>query len=122
VADAVLNADPLRGVGLVFGLVRGGEGGGDRWLVLPPGRPRGEHRNDGLGAQALIPGISQQGDARHEGEQFDQAGLADLGQIVDGAWASLTAKQQPSGRVGDTSALTVLARALPETNRCRPAL
>ncbi len=30
VADAVLDADPLCGVGLAFGLVRGGEGGRDR--------------------------------------------------------------------------------------------
>jgi hypothetical protein len=30
VADAVLDADPLRGVGLAFGLVDGGEGGRDR--------------------------------------------------------------------------------------------
>jgi len=100
VADAVIDADPPRRMSPAIGFVRGGEGGRDRWLVLPPGRPRSEHRNDGLGAQALIPGISQQGDARHEGEQFDQAGLADLGQIVDGAWASLTANSsRPAGSV-----------------------
>ncbi len=40
VADAVLHADPLRRMGPAFGLVRGGEGGRDRQLVVPPGRPR----------------------------------------------------------------------------------
>jgi hypothetical protein len=40
----VLDADPLRRMGPAFGLVRGGEGGRDRQLVLPPSRPRGVSR------------------------------------------------------------------------------
>ena len=48
VAEAVLDADQLGGVGPAFGLVGGGEGGEDRQLVLPPGRPRSEDRTGGL--------------------------------------------------------------------------
>ena len=37
--DAVLDADPLDGVGLAFGLVRGGEAGGTgSWLFRRAGR------------------------------------------------------------------------------------
>jgi hypothetical protein len=38
--DAMLCADPLRGVSPTFRLVRRGDGGRGRQLVLPPGRPR----------------------------------------------------------------------------------
>jgi hypothetical protein len=65
VADAVLHADPLRRMSPALGLVRRGNGGEDRDLVLPPGRPWREDRTAGLGAQPLIPGVvGQQGDAR----------------------------------------------------------
>src|SRR3712207_4034158 len=50
VADAVLDADPLGRVSSAFGLVCRGEGGWDRQLVLPPGRPRSDDRTSGLGA------------------------------------------------------------------------
>ena len=63
VADAVLDADPLRRVSSAVGLVRRGDGGEDRDLVLPPGRPRSEHRAGGLRAQALVAGVGEQGDA-----------------------------------------------------------
>jgi hypothetical protein len=59
----------------------------------------------GLGTQALVAGVSQQGDARSEGQQLYQAGLADLGQIMDGAWPGLSAEQQPPGWVGDVALL-----------------
>jgi hypothetical protein len=85
VADAVLHADPLGRVSPAFGLVRSGEGGRDRQLVLPPGRARSDHRTDGLCAQALVAGISRQGDTGGEGQQLAQAGLADLGQVMNGA-------------------------------------
>jgi hypothetical protein len=52
VADAVLRADSLRRVSPAFGLVRRGDGGKDRELVLPAGRARGDDRTGGLGAQA----------------------------------------------------------------------
>ncbi len=60
----MLDADALGCMRLAFGLVRGGDGGEERDLVLPPGRPWGEHRAGGLGAQALVAGVGQQGDAR----------------------------------------------------------
>ena len=63
VADAVLHADALRRVSPAFGLVRRGDGGKDRNLVRPPGRPQSEHRAGGLGAQPLVTGVGQQGDA-----------------------------------------------------------
>ena len=44
VAGAMLYADPLRRMGLAFGLVDGGEGGRDRRLIVPPGRARGVSR------------------------------------------------------------------------------
>jgi hypothetical protein len=69
VADAVLDADLLRRVSPAFGLVCRGEGGEDRDLVLPSGRPRREDRAGGLGAQALIAGVGQQGDAGDEGDR-----------------------------------------------------
>ncbi len=100
VADAVLDANPLRGVGPTFGLVGRDDGGEDRDLVLPPGRPRGDHGTGGRGAQALVAGVGEQGDTRDEGTQLDQAGLADLGQIVDRARAGLSARQQPPLSVG----------------------
>jgi hypothetical protein len=78
VADAVLDANALRGVSPAFGLVRRGDGGEDRNLVLPSGRPWGDDRTVGLRAQPLIPGVGQQSDARNEGQQLDQADLADL--------------------------------------------
>src|SRR3712207_4783314 len=74
VADAVLHADPLRRMSPAFGLVRRGNGEEDRDLVLPPGRPRGEDRTAGLGAEPLIPGVGQQGDAGNERQQLHQAG------------------------------------------------
>jgi hypothetical protein len=82
VADAVLHANPLRGVSPAFGLVRRGDGGEDRDLVLAPGRPRSEDRTGGLRAQPLVAGVGEQGDAGDEGQQLDQAGLADLGQVL----------------------------------------
>jgi hypothetical protein len=99
----VLDADLLRRVSPAFGLVCRGEGGEDRDLVLPSGRPRREDRAGGLGAhcQALIAGVGQQGDPRGEGQQVHQAGLADLGQIVNGARTGLPAEQQPPLGVGD---------------------
>ena len=57
VADAVLDADPLRRVSPAFGLVCRGDGGEDRDLVPPPGRTWSEDRAGGLGAQALVPGV-----------------------------------------------------------------
>jgi hypothetical protein len=78
----VLHADALRCVSPAFGLVRRGDGGKDRDLVLPPGRARSEHRTGGLGAQPLVAGVGQQGDAGGEGQQLDRAGLADLGQVL----------------------------------------
>jgi hypothetical protein len=63
VADAVLRADSLRRVSPAFGLVRRGDGGKDRDLVLPPGRPRSDDRTGGLRAQALVAGVGEQGDA-----------------------------------------------------------
>ena len=80
--QSLLDVDSLRCVGSAFGLVGRGDGGEDRDLVLPPGRPRGEHRTGGLGAQALLARVGEQGDARDEGQQLDQARLADLGQIM----------------------------------------
>ncbi len=96
-ADAVLDADPLARVSSASGLVRRGDGGEERDLFHPPGRARGEHRTGGLGAQPLVAGVGEQGDAGDEGQQLDQAGLADLGQVVDGARAGLSAEQQPPG-------------------------
>jgi hypothetical protein len=78
VADAVLHADPLGRVSSTFGLVRGGDGGEDRDLVLPPGRPRSDDRTGGLGAQPLIPGVGEQGDAGDEGQQFDQREVCEV--------------------------------------------
>ncbi len=53
-------------------------------------------------------------------------GLADLGQVMDGARTGLAVAQQSPLGISDqasviTSALTVFARALPEMHRCRPA-
>ena len=79
----MLHADALGRVSSAFGLVRRGDGGEDRDLVLPPGRPRREHRAGGLRAQALVAGVGEQGDAGDESQQLDQAGLADLGQVMD---------------------------------------
>jgi hypothetical protein len=76
-------------------------GGRDRQLVLAPGRPRREDRAGGLRARALVAGFGQRDDAGHEGQQFDQAALADLGQVVNGARATLPAEQQPSVSVGE---------------------
>jgi hypothetical protein len=56
-ADVVLDADPLGRVNSAFGLVRGGEDGRDRQLVLPPSRPRSDDRTGGLRAQTLITGV-----------------------------------------------------------------
>ncbi len=81
----MLHADSLRPVGLAFGLVRRGNGGQKRQLIPPASWPRSEDRAGCLGAQALVAGVGEQGDAWGEGQQLDQAGLADLGQIVDGA-------------------------------------
>jgi hypothetical protein len=119
VADAVLDADPLGGVDLAFGLVGGGEGGQDRQLVSPR-RPWSDQSTGGLRARALGPGIDEQGDAGNEGQQLDRAGLAGLGQIAEGARAGLPAERQPPGRVGEDQRLDGVARAAPETNRCRP--
>ncbi len=96
-ADAVLDADAVGRMSPAFCLVRRGHGGKDRDLILPPGRARGEHRTGGVGAQPLVAGVGEQGDAGDEGQQLDQAGLADLGQVVDGARAGLSAEQQPPG-------------------------
>jgi hypothetical protein len=96
VADAVLDADSLGRVSSAFGLVRRGESGRDRQLVLPSGPSRGEDRTGGLRAQALVAGVGEQGDAGDEGQQFDQAGLADLGQVVDGARPGLRAEAKSS--------------------------
>jgi len=121
VADAVLDADPLSRVSPTFAPVRRGESGRDRQLVLPPGPSRGDHRTGGLRAQTLVAGVGEQGDARNENQQLDQAGLADLGQIMNGARAGLPANSSRPSASLMTRALTVLARALPETNRWRPA-
>jgi hypothetical protein len=101
VADAVLDADPLGRVSPAFGLVRRGDGGEDRDLVLPPGRPRSEHRTGGLGARSLTTGVARQGDAGDEGQQLDQPGLADLGQNIGGARAGRSAAEQSPLGVGD---------------------
>jgi hypothetical protein len=71
VADAMLDADPLRRVGSAFGLVRRGEGGRDWQLIFPSRRARSDDRTGGLRAQALVAGVGQQGDARCEGQQLD---------------------------------------------------
>ncbi len=96
-----------------------------RQLVLSPDRPRSEHRAGGLGAQPLVADISEQRDARNQGQQPDRAGLADLGQVMNGARTGLAVAQQLPLGISDqasviTSALTVFARALPEMHRCRP--
>ena len=72
-----------------------GDGGEDRQLILPPGRAWSEDRTGGLRAQPLIPGIGEQSDARGEGQQLDQGGLADLGQIMNAS---------PGGSVRRTAA------------------
>ena len=90
----------------------------DRQLVPPPGRPRSDDRTSGLGAQALIAGVGQQGDPRDEGQQLDQAGLADLGQIVDRAWEGLPAEQQAPAGIGDHQRLD---RVRPGLARDEPA-
>ena len=121
VADAVLDADPLGRVGLAFGLVGGGEGWWDRQLVLPPGRPRSDHRAGGWRAQALVAGVGEQGDAWGEGQQLDQAGLADLVRSwMESGRLCPQNSSRPSASVM-ISALIVLARALPETKRFRSA-
>src|SRR4051794_16894092 len=42
--------------------------------------------------EPLVTGVGQQGDAGDEGQQLHQAGLADLGQVMDGARAGLPAE------------------------------
>jgi hypothetical protein len=69
VADAVLHTDPLGGVGLAFGLVRRGDRGEDRQLILPPDRPRSEHRTGYLRTRTLTAGVGEHSDARGEGQQ-----------------------------------------------------
>jgi hypothetical protein len=100
-ADAVLDADAFASVGPAFGLVRRGKSGRDWQLVPPSSRPGSDDRARDLDAQALIAGIGQQDDARGEGQQLHRAGLADLGQIMNGARAGLSAEQQPPGGVAD---------------------
>ena len=51
--------------------------------------------------EAPVAGVGQRGDARDEGQQLDQASLADLGQIVDRAWEGLAAAQQPPVGISD---------------------
>jgi hypothetical protein len=85
VADAVLDADPLGGLGLAFAAcVAATAGRAGSWLVRP-GRPWGDDRAGGLRAQAQAAGVGEQGDAWHEGQQLDQADLTDLDQIMNGA-------------------------------------
>src|SRR3954454_20665514 len=96
-ADAVLRADSLRRMSPAFGLVRRGDRGKDGQLVLPPVRPRSDDRTGSLRAEPLIAGVGEQGDARGEGQQLDQAGLTDLGQVINGARAALPAEQQRPG-------------------------
>src|SRR4051794_36020583 len=72
-------------MGPAFDLVCGGEGRRDRQLVGPPGRPWSEDRTGGLRAGTPGSGVGEKGDAGDEGQQLDQAGLADLGQIINGA-------------------------------------
>ena len=57
VAD-VLDADPLRRMGLAFGLVRRGDRGEERQLVPSPCRARSDDRTGGLRAGA--PGSRRQ--------------------------------------------------------------
>ncbi len=120
-ADAVLRANPLRRMSPAFGLVRRGDGRKDGQLVLPPVRTRSDDRTGGLRAEPLIAGVGEQGQARGEGQQLDQAGLADLGQVMDGARAGLPAEQQPPLGVGEDQRLDRVGPAFPETNRWRPA-
>ena len=61
-ADAVPDANPLHRMGSAFGLVRRGEGEQNRQQVLSPGWPRSDDRAGGLGAEALVAGVGQQGD------------------------------------------------------------
>ncbi len=48
--------------------------------------------------EALIPGVGQQGDARYEGQQLDQAGRAHLGQIVNRPGGSVRSTAAPRHR------------------------
>jgi hypothetical protein len=64
VADPVPDADSLHRMGSAFGLVRRGEGGRDRQLVLPPRLPWSDDRTGGLRAQPLVAGVDEQGDGR----------------------------------------------------------
>jgi hypothetical protein len=120
VADAVLRADALGRMSPAFGLVRRGDGGTDGQLVLPPVRPRGDDRTGGLRAEPLVAGVGQQGDPGVRASSSTRA-----------AWRTWVRSWVAPGRLCPqnssrpsasvmASALTVSARALPETNRARP--
>jgi hypothetical protein len=71
--------------------------------------------------EALVAGVGEQGGARGEGQQLDQAGLADLGQVMNPARAGLSAEQQPPLGIGDHQRLdrvgAGLARGEPRPTR-----